>query len=310
MRPLWENTPLSNLRMHRLYCCLRGGLGNQLFQIAKAVEMAKDYECELIVDDGWYKGRRPQHVTCRKFWLDYFSLDFRLPSRRERFKLNLVEYLFKLQKILNKAIFPIHSEYLLLDKNILEARNSIYLHGYWQQYAVASRVRDELMSCLRFRDNGFSRVHDELAKKISSDENSVMLHVRCGDYIWDERVSYSHGNCSKTYYADALQELQRRIGSPSIYLFSDDIRWAKDHLPLSDLSITVISSRGHEREHLCDLADFDLMRRCRHAVIANSSFSWWAAFLLKSTNSIVIAPKDWHRFIDMTEIYDPDWIVL
>jgi hypothetical protein len=278
--------------------------------MAKAIELISEYGSELVIDDGWYKGRRPVNVSSRTFWLDYFSFEYRLPTKKERFCLNIIEYCFKIQKLLKRRLFPIHFEQLLLDSKTLKTLKNVYLHGYWQQYSIASHMRNELKHRLNFCDGFFNQVHYETLQNISSDPKSVMVHVRCGDYIWDKKTNSAHGTCSYEYYVNAFNELRKRLNNPNIYLFSDDIAWAKAYLPLNEFSVTVINSEQHEEQCMRDLADFDLMRSCRHAVVANSSFSWWAAFLLKSEESIIIAPKKWHQSLDMGKIYDPDWITL
>jgi hypothetical protein len=138
-------------------------------------------------------------------------------------------------------------------------------------------------------------------------QNSVCLHVRHGDYITDPRVNVVHGIVGLDYYQRAMENLRRRLSSPSFYIFSDDPDWARDQLRPPGLTTCVAHNLGK-----CDHEDLRLMRACRHFIIANSSFSWWGAWLSTSPQKVVIAPEKWLRasYYSPTDIVPESWIRL
>jgi len=296
--------------MKRLYCSLRGGLGNQLFQVAHALLLAERYSAELLIDDGWYRGRRRAVETPRACCLRAFQLPYRLASARERGVLAWVDAALTLQKRLKWRLLPIHFEGLPLSPRRLSRAAVVVVQGNWQQHALMAPLRPRLQQQLRLREGLLTPGHRERASAIAQDPESVFVHVRRGDYVADGRTAAVHGVLSLDYYAQALAQLRQRLRKPHLHLFSDDLNWAQRHLPLEGWRVSAVDSRWHETAALADVADFDLMRCCRHAVIANSSFSWWAAFLLQQPDSLVIAPRQWFSWGSPPELYGPDWLVL
>ena len=296
--------------MRRLYCSLRGGMGNQLFQVAHALLLAERYSAELLVDDGWYRGRRRTAETPRACCLSSFQLSYRLASARERRALALMDAALILQKRLRWRLFPIHFEGLPLSPRRLSRAAAVVVQGNWQQHALMAPLRPRLQQQLRLREGLLSPGHRERASAIAQDPESVFVHVRRGDYVANARTAVAHGVCSLDYYAQALGLLRQRLRQPCLYLFSDDLAWAQRHLPVEGWRVSPVDSRRHETVALADVADFDLMRHCRHAVMANSSFSWWAAFLMQQPDSLVIAPRQWFSWGSPPELYGPDWLVL
>ena len=296
--------------MKRLYCSLRGGLGNQLFQVAHGLALAEQYGAVLVVDDGWYRGRRLTSEWPRSFCLPWFQLPVRLPTARQRVFLACMDAALKLQKRLKWRLLPIHFEGLPLSSKRLAKAPVVVVQGNWQVHGLMAPLKPRLQQQLRPRQGLLSAAHQVRAAEIASDPGSVMVHVRRGDYVSHARTAAAHGVCSLAYYAEALAVVRQRLSEPRIYLFSDDLVWAQQHLPLEGLRVTAVDSRQHEAPELADLADFDLMRQCRHAVMANSSYSWWAAFLLQQPESLVIAPRQWFSWGSPPELYGPDWLLL
>lgn len=296
--------------MKRLYCSLRGGFGNQLFQVAHGLILAQRYGADFVVDDGWFRGRRLAFETPRAFALDVFDLPYRLPHQNERPMLAFMDAALKLQKRLRLPLLPIHFEGLPLSSARLSRESRVYLHGCWQSHAGLSPYKQHLQQLLQVRSGVLSTAHAQAIAEIVQQPDSVAVHVRRGDYVTQRQTAAVHGVCSLDYYAAALQVLRQRLRQPRLYLFSDDLAWARAHLPLQHFDVTALDCSAAEGEQRAALAEFDCMRHCRHAVIANSSFSWWAAFLLQNPESVVIAPKQWFRWGSPRELYAPDWIVL
>jgi hypothetical protein len=118
---------------------------------------------------------------------------------------------------------------------------------------------------------------------------SVSLHVRRGDYVSNARANAVHGTCSLAYYRQAIALVRERVIAPRFFIFSDDISWARAHLSFDDAPATFVDWNGPEAPQ----EDLRLMARCRHHVIANSSLSWWGAWLSTTPGQIVVSPRDW-----------------
>ena len=285
-------------------------MGNQLFQVAHGLALAGRFGAELVIDDGWFRGRRLPSETPRACCLSWFAIEARLASPAERGVLTLVDLALKLQKRLRWRLLPIHHEALPLSQGRLQRAGAVVVHGHWQDHGLMAGQRPVLLRQFQVRPELLSPTTRSWLETIASMPNSVFVHVRRGDYVSERRTALAHGVCPPEYYARALTVLRQRLGDPPLYLFSDDLTWAWRHLPLQGWSVTAVDATGWERPELVDLAEFELMRRCRHGVMANSSFSWWAAFLLQSAHSLVIAPERWFSWGAPSELYAPNWLLL
>jgi Glycosyl transferase family 11 len=182
---------------------------------------------------------------------------------------------------------------LAFHPGVLGIRGSAYLCGYWQSEKYFSEIGPILRS--DFTPKADVDDFDERLLAQMSSEQSVAVHIRRGDYIGDPRVTATHGICGTDYYESARQLMTERLGNPCFYIFSDDRDWAR------------ITLRGWSSTRVVDhhpitarMEDFRLMRGCRHFIIANSSFSWWAAWLAETADQVVVAPRRW--FADPTLI--------
>ena len=158
-----------------------------------------------------------------------------------------------------------------------------YLHGYWQSERYFAHAADKIREAFRFP--AFSNDQNEdMAAQIASGP-SVALHVRRGDYL----TVAAHVLCDQAYYDAALADVMREVGgTPTVYVFSDDPEWARENLPLP-LPKVVVDFNGPDT----DFEDMRLMSLCDHNIIANSSFSWWSAWLNTNPAKRVAAPKAW-----------------
>ena len=178
----------------------------------------------------------------------------------------------------------------------------MYLDGFWQSERyfseIASTVRTELAP--RF---SLSTDRQSILAEIGT-SNAVSVHVRRGDYTTPKNL-VKHGVCSSDYYQDALAVVKSRVTEPHCFVFSDDPEWAREHLKL-DMPVSFVSPPADGR----DYEDFVLMSSCRHHVIANSTFSWWAAWLSASHDKLIVAPKQWFAGseYDARDIVPEGWI--
>ena len=172
------------------------------------------------------------------------------------------------------------------DKNIFHCKDKSYLKGYWQNEKYFKNIKDILNVEFRVKTPLIGKNYD-LAQVIQNN-NSVAIHVRREDYITDSITADTHGTCSLDYYKDSIHLMNQRIKDPQYFIFSDDISWAKKNLG----EISQIPYAEHNNTN-SDYEDLRLMYLCKHNIIANSSFSWWGAWLNMNPAKIVIAPQIW-----------------
>ena len=172
-----------------------------------------------------------------------------------------------------------------LDTAVLN-KKSLYLDGYWQTYKYFENIREILLEEFSLKEE-LNLENRNILNKIKS-RNSISLHIRRGDYITNSHTSNVHGACSIHYYMEAIEYINRRIDSPVYFIFSDDIQWVKENLEFNNEKVYVDINDGETA--YCDL---ELMKNCQHNIIANSTFSWWGAWLNINKEKIVITPKKW-----------------
>jgi hypothetical protein len=185
-----------------------------------------------------------------------------------------------------------------------KAPRNCYLVGYWQSEKYFQDAESVIRNDFMFR-NPLSNRNAELAEHIGK-VNGVSLHVRRGDYASNPKITAMHGLCTLDYYRAAIQYVSERVAQPHFYVFSDDMAWAKANLKVEFPCQYVEHNKGTESYN-----DMRLMSQCRHHIIANSSFSWWGAWLNPSTTKVVIAPKNWFaKQTDVSDLYPAGWVTL
>ena len=175
-----------------------------------------------------------------------------------------------------------------------------YVSGYFQVGSYYEQIRPFLQKQLYPREKP-NRKNEEIIQKISS-TNSVSLHVRRGDYLGLKNL---HGICDLNYYQKAVNFIERHVENPFFFLFSDDPNWVKENLKLNHPYFIVDINKNEKSPW-----DMWLMSLCKHNIIANSSFSWWGAFLNQNEKNITIAPKVWFADGSAEEIHLKSWILL
>jgi hypothetical protein len=286
------------------------GLGNQLFQYAAGRYYANRYGAELRI------AREPAHKAIshgysRPFLLEHFSINEPVNeiSAFERLVLtekpSLVPTSVFLQRTMRIRVFREHvtQRYTFLpDSCVDDEVRQLYLVGYWQAYRYVEEIACELRKKLSFRQAARG-MNEEVLSQIKQNENSVSVHVRRGDF-----TLAVEGNIALpiNYYTRAISIFRERLINPKFFIFFDDMAFAKQHLPHNDTVFVEHndSSSSHE--------DLRLMSSCRHHIIANSTFSWWGAWLNPNPEKIVIAPKHWHQ--TMNSYYPglllPNWVLV
>lgn len=267
---------------------LIGGLGNQLFQYAVGRQLAIKNDTVLKVDISSY-----ETYKLRKYSLNAFNIqeNFASPEEVTKFTLQSQGFFNRfLSKRLNKSPKPaslhIIEKHFHFDPEILHLPDNVYLDGYWQSEKyfvdISEVIRQECT--VKFPQKGKDK---ELAESIAASE-AVSLHVRRADYVANPQTNQIHGICVPEYYTCGIERICQMVKNPHFYVFSDDIEWVRQNLELP-VSTTFVDHNGADRNY----EDLRLMSQCRHHIIANSTFSWWGAWLNPNPNKIVIAPMSW-----------------
>ena len=285
-----------------------GGLGNQMFQYAvgRALSLERNQAFRLDVSGfsgyGLHQGfelqrvfRCPAEIATNADVREILGWQFPSGIRRIVTRLGFAS--------LRRDAFVVEP-YFHYWPEIKRVPESCYLVGYWQSekyfQAAASVIREDLTFKLPLQNRNAA-----LAEHIGQ-VNAVSLHVRRGDYFKNPKVNATHGLCSLDYYRAAIQYLADRVEQPYFFLFSDDMDWVKEHLKM-DFPCQYVDNNRNEASY----NDMHLMSLCRHHIIANSSFSWWGAWLNPRPEKIVVAPKKWFANpCNVNDLFPHGWIAL
>ncbi|KAA3603969.1 MAG: alpha-1,2-fucosyltransferase [Candidatus Scalindua sp. AMX11] len=263
-----------------------GGIGNQLFCYAAARRLSIVNNAELVIDN--VSGFAYDHDYERHYQLNHFNIPCRNATRAERF-----EPFSRMRRYLKRRINQrrpleqrqyIQQEGIGFDPRLLEynPRGTVYLEGYWQSEGYFKDIEQSLREDLRIAspsDAKNLRMNEEILKS-----NAVAIHVR----LFDELSSNFSHNASLAYYHNAIALIEKKIVSPRYFLFSDNTDAARKLLKFPGDNVAYVShNNGDENAY----ADLWLMTKCRHFIIANSSFSWWGAWLGETqADTVIITP--------------------
>lgn len=261
-----------------------GGLGNQLFQYAAARALALRSGADLAVDRGWYDAVAPG-ITPRAWELARYPLPFRDATPAERRLARLVTpHALRWLGAMAGMRAVVESERTPLPPERVAGRACLV--GYWQDERAFADARDTLRAELvPIAPPG---AEDDGVLRAMRGAESVSVHVRRGDYVSDPAAAARHGTCPPAYYERAMARVAERVAKPTFFLFSDDPDWTA-----ANLRVPWPHRHVSHNSPAAAVQDLRLMAACRHHVIANSSFSWWGAWLAEAPGSLVIAPERW-----------------
>jgi hypothetical protein len=275
---------------HMITVRLKGGLGNQLFQYATARALAVKHGTGVAFDLSYLLKREANALhTFREYELDSLGIASVEPSLAEKLAFGLVDIPVRklLQRIVRRSISAkvYHEKSFSYDPNIeINTSARTYLNGHFPSERYFKSIESLLRAELQFKD----RPDNSLIQRVQN-TCSVSLHIRRGDYLSNPLALQYHGLCPPAYYQRAVAYIaSQEQHDLHIFVFSDDIAWAKQHLSFP-FSIEYVEGNTGKDSY----KDMQLMSLCRHHIIANSSFSWWGAWLNPSTTKIVVAPKQW-----------------
>lgn len=292
---------------------LMGGLGNQMFQYALAYGLAKKNNALLKIDTSLLNDRSKPHeiVTHRDLVLqDVFQLSIEIASKKEIEYFNGKVYKTLPGKVINKILWQFKKHRLIVEQSrgfnsdFIKLGDNICLVGsfqsekYFNDHVVLKEV--------------FKFKHPVLSQSVSLSNdlktvNSVAIHVRRGDYVTSPIYSEMIGALPVSYYAQAVSIIKEKVENPVFYVFSDDINWCRNELKIPN---TILNYVGDEHAGVKAANYMQLLSMCKHFIISNSTFAWWAAWLGEQNGSVIIGPDNWFKdkTIDVKDILPERWV--
>lgn len=270
---------------------MTGGLGNQMFIYAMYLKM-KTVSPDVRID-----------LSDMVHYQVHYG-----------YEMNKVFHLPRTEFCINRSLKKI-IEFLLF-KTILERKQGgslvsytrkyhwpwIYFKGFYQSEKYFAGIEKEVREAFVFDIRRASRRSLRAMQEIKADPHAVSIHVRRGDYLLEKHWKALGYICQSSYYLNALAELEKRVKNPHYYVFSEDLNWVRQNLPLTKAEF-IDWNKGED-----SWQDMMLMSHCRHHIICNSTFSWWGAWLNPSLDKIVIAPERWTQTTDSADVVPESWL--
>ena len=288
---------------------LFGGMGNQMFQYAFGYAVSKRLNIELFIDISAYEESKDfSIVTPRQYALGCFNLSTQLWSKSQsHFFFPRPGYI---SKAYHKILRLLGKEALLYEYNrgfnpkvFNSIKSNTYANGYWQSYLYFESVKERLKEEFKFQSITNSLYESLIRQCIAS----VSIHIRRGDYASNDLIRSKHGLLSIDYYKRAIEYLIDSCGSNlHFFIFSDDKDWCLINFNFLR-NQTII-----ETQDMPDWYDMYLMSLCTHHIIANSTYSWWGAWLGAKDLSLVVAPTYWYTDVKTESLFitPVDWKLL
>ncbi|MHB8651999.1 MAG: alpha-1,2-fucosyltransferase [Minisyncoccota bacterium] len=293
---------------------LSGGIGNQLFQYAFGRSLSLETTTNLKLDlssFGEQKNSRAYKLNAFNIRAEvathdnFKSIGVLDPARRDmlhrtmRWIHRAMEYFVPLskKKFIIEPSFRFQPELLTISQ-------SCYLSGVWQTEKYFARIADILREEITPKEDPGAATKAWIQN--TRECNSVSLHVRRGDYVTNAKTHQFHGVCSPPYYQRAMNFIDQKISHPVYFIFSDDMEWVRKNFQIPGRVVYVSDKKIPDHEELL------IMSSCKHHIIANSSFSWWGAWLNTDPKKIVIAPRKWFAVesIPTQDLIPDTWVTL
>jgi hypothetical protein len=287
---------------------LNGGLGNQMFQYAIAKSIAITHNTQLYIDTTFldHNSISSDSFTARSFELSIFprvvgeKMISRPQSRRRLF--DYLKYM-----MVSKLAYLFHEQRFDFDSNVLNISPPVKLEGFWQSEKYFARNERLIRQQFLFPLEKIGRANNLLIDNMQKSQNPISVHVRRGDYT-SLNLHQKHGACGIEYYEEGIRRMKEMFPSAKFFFFSDDMDWVKNELVHLVKDYVLVEDNTDKNAWI----DMKLMSSCKHHIIANSTFSWWGAWLNPQIDKKVIAPLRW--FNDGTlqaqskDICPHDWI--
>jgi hypothetical protein len=276
---------------------LEGGLGNQLFQYAIGRHLSIKNNDRLVIDASVYLFDKLRHYD-----LGRYNIKAEVGNIATCFSARLAKNIIpKIEKKITLPIKYVKERNNYFNNEILSEQRNIILDGYWQSEEYFKDIRDTILDDLTLLSDP-DKENKKMLKRINN-SNSVCLHVRRDDYVSNPVLQKFHGNVTPEYYKEAINSICDRIIDPDFFIFSDEPEWCRRYI-ITNRPHTYVDINGPDKAP----EDLRLMSACKHFIIANSSFSWWAAWLSENKKKNIIAPKRWYRTRDEGDIVPKQWL--
>jgi len=291
---------------------LTGGLGNQMFQYAVGRSLALRNETYLGLDTQSFKAD-----PLRNYQLDFFRLPTEV-SIVDSVQLKIDVFPSLVSRVSPLVLRrPFRSKSKLLrysektfsyDDRVRYLSDNTYLVGYWQSHKYFEDFAEVIRKDFRLINKGKSLENQE-AENMARTTNSISLHVRRGDYVASASTNGYHGTMSEDYYRESIKYISSHVTEPRFFVFSDDIDWTRRNIDIPFPATYVTWNQDSKAAYL----DLHLMSQCKHNILANSTFSWWGAWLNDNAEKKVIYPKRWFSpgvCIDTVDLFPGRWVSL
>lgn len=281
---------------------MRGGLGNQMFQAALYLAF-REKNIPVLADLSFYDSGRQE----RELGLDFFpELSLELADADAAAALRGYGYHDSVWKKVKRKLHPakpcVYEEDVRkgFQPEVFDQRER-YLSGYWQCEKYFAEYRKDILASFRFPAVREGSHCQELEQQILREDQPVSLHVRRGDYLDERYANVYRDVCTEQYYRNAMKCMETVFPDCHFFVFSDDMSWCREHFEGENLTF-VDCNQGKESPY-----DMYLMSICRHNIIANSSFSWWGAWLNQNEQKMVLAPERWFHHMDVCDQICESW---
>ena len=305
-----------------IYLQIEGRLGNQMFQYAFARSIQEISHDEIVLDfskfdgrdvsQGWenqlkyFKTEFNEQKGVKLRWVQKKVLNLYYKEKKKKNRNRLEEHYFEMKwirllnffciYILTQGYFPFYGKCLFKNK---------YAEGYFESAKYFQNIRDQILK-------EFTPIYPPLEDnkklyQVAAGTESICVTVRRGDYVSDKNIQKFVDICSIDYFIKGINIIREKLNTDnlSVILFSDDIDWCKENIHIEGIKYVYYES-GNDPVW----EKIRLMYSCKHFVISNSSFSWWAQYLSRNENKIVVAPSKWRNYENAMDIYEPNWILV
>ncbi len=293
------------------------GMGNQMFQYAFARALQEKHRKNQRIQFQFVTAGRMRDG--REYALKHCVLrpDIRIPGMAEQ---RLIDMVWKLRlKLLKRQFAGLESYAELAKRGIYHTESifrylglpdapgkNVYINGWWQSPKYFEDIAEDIRRELRIKTAASEKNRKLLEKIRARGDSSVCVHVRLGDYCSD-KFAKELAVCGREYYHRAFGVIRSKVADPHFFVFStssEDIRWIRDNWDFPENSTFVDLDNP-------DYEELRLMYSCRHFILANSTFSWWAAYLSENRQQVCIAPSVWNRRDrEYKDLYMDHWTVI
>lgn len=284
---------------------LKGGLGNQMFQYAFAKNIENLTGEKVLLDKSAYEGR--EYDDIRKIRIADMEVSLQFASTSELDEVCIFRHgggqttSYKIgvlaESILNREYCFERTRKYIAPESILQYK---YYDGYWQAWKNVYSVEKILRKEFQFKQN-ISAAADEIGWRMEK-ENSIFVGIRRGDYLSGKKERKHYGEYKEDYYLKGMDYIEKRVKNPVFYVFSNDKEWVRLNMRFEGHTVRYVDNK------LEDIEEFILMGRCKHAIMNNSTFYWWGAWMIKNPDKIVIAPRNWFADRKEIEIVPDEWV--